>query len=689
MHRTIDATTSRNSTRPEGFGGPKGVRLAPRWLAFLALLGLYLTCRGYRSFEGDQAYRLPLLLHRQTPDLYAGDPFVSAFDHFNPHRAYLWLLDQASRPLGLSFGIAALFFLTVVITALGFDRLARTAWPEKGPAVGLVAFGLLLVAEAGNIGTNHLFEPILLDRLMALALGWVALWQVIKDSPEIGLSAPKGQTMTAQRNALGRDSGSAWFFSAGLLGIAAGIHPSLGLQLALLIAATWVACLACPSVMRVRRSTALKGLLALGVALAPSLVLMASQGEALLAGLPQEEFRFLTFYVQSPQHMMPHLWRIPQWLAWLCYPVLAGLSLLGNNESGSPARRRLAVVALINLIGLALAYVVVEVVQDLRVTLFQPFRMATVARGLALILLAPRVLDLWRRGDLGSRIRAVLLVTGLTRDWALVAVTAFELVVSLFEALEPRLVWPVGAVVLSTGLWWLSRHDAELGHVRLLAALVGVAAWQLVTKFREVSWSRRRAVFALGCTWTLPFLAIVGPVCPERIRTVTRVDFARIEAHCRFHQQPIDDVERLADWCRRHTPESARFIGPPGPKEFRLWSRRWVAFNRAASPYCASGLADWANRFRAHVAFQGTTREFAQAYLANRHRLELRYDLMSDADKAALALKQGATHVLGLRPEGRKSSDGPLELLHVEGRFAVYRVRGQAGTALTASAGTG
>ncbi len=35
----------------------------PRWAAFLLIFGLYLTLRGYHAFDGDQAYRLPLLLH--------------------------------------------------------------------------------------------------------------------------------------------------------------------------------------------------------------------------------------------------------------------------------------------------------------------------------------------------------------------------------------------------------------------------------------------------------------------------------------------------------------------------------------------------------------------------------------------------------------------------------------------------
>ena len=42
----------------------------------------------------------------------------------------------------------------------------------------------------------------------------------------------------------------------------------------------------------------------------------------------------------------------------------------------------------VNLVGLALAWFGVERLRNLRLTLFQPFRMATVARGLCLVLVA-------------------------------------------------------------------------------------------------------------------------------------------------------------------------------------------------------------------------------------------------------------------------------------------------------------
>ena len=105
---------------------------------------------------------------------------------------------------------------------------------------------------------------------------------------------------------------------------------------------------------------------------------------------------------------------------------------------------------------------------------------------------------------------------------------------------------------------------------------------------------------------------------------------------------------------------------------------RSLAFNRAGSPYHAEGLADWSARFRDHVGFSGSSAAFVRAYQADRHGLERRYQAMTPARLAALAVRQRATHVIA-RPlpdsEGR-----PLERIHVEGRYAVYRVVGRSGS---------
>jgi hypothetical protein len=150
---------------------------------------------------------------------------------------------------------------------------------------------------------------------------------------------------------------------------------------------------------------------------------------------------------------------------------------------------------------------------------------------------------------------------------------------------------------------------------------------------------------------------------------------AVLVGRCRFAEVPTDDLERLAIWCRDQTPASSRFIGPPGPKTFRLWSRRSLAFNRSASPYHAAGLADWASRYRDHVGFDGPTADFARAYLLDRHELEAGFGRLTDSELAGLARRQGATHILV--PSARPSGDptGPLERLRVEGRYAVDRLR--------------
>jgi hypothetical protein len=630
----------------------------PRWAVFLGVAGLYLTLRGYHSFDGDQAYRLPLLLHRQDPTLYATDPFVRAFDAFNPHLGYLALLDWVSRPFGLAAALAGLFALTLAATAISFDRLTRAVWPERGGWVGLVAFVLVLAAKAGNVGTNHLFEATLLDRLVGFALGWLALSE-----------------------AIGRPGRGVWT-GAACLGLASLIHPSVGLQLALTLGATWVVWWARPGFFGVGRSRSSLAMLALGLALAPGLAWNAGQAGTLFKGLPPEEFRLLAVMIQGPQHMLPSTWRSSQWLAWGCYPVLALLALGAASREAWPAPRlRLASLMVVNLASLAAAYVAVEWVGDLKVTIFQPFRMATLARGLALVAVAGRVVALWGRGDLASRGRATLIGVGLGGDGALVVATAVDVAMAATEWLMARgLIRPsarwlnrIGLAVLAGGLGFLARHDTESGHLPLLAGLGALVLGSLVASRFRPGWNPRRVALAVMAAWAVPSAALV--VGLAMTDPGSKAWSAALVGRCRFVEVPTDDLERLAIWCREQTPPSSRFIGPPGPKGFRLWSRRSLAFNRAASPYHAEGLADWAGRFRDHVGFVGTTAEFARAYLEGRHDLEAGYGKMTDAELAGLARKQGATHIVV--PSSRPIGDpaGPLRRLRVEGRYAVEVVR--------------
>src|SRR5271165_7046644 len=121
------------SARPERLRNAPEWRL-PRCLGYCLILGLFLTLHGYHSFDGDQAYRLPLLLHRLDPTIYADDPFVRAFDLFNPHRGSLMILGWVTGLLGLAAGLLGVFIVLFLTTCQGIDRLARQNWTGSGSA---------------------------------------------------------------------------------------------------------------------------------------------------------------------------------------------------------------------------------------------------------------------------------------------------------------------------------------------------------------------------------------------------------------------------------------------------------------------------------------------------------------------------------------------------------------------------
>lgn len=633
----------------------------PRWLVYVLFLGLFLTLRGYRSREGDQAYRLPLFIDRQDARPYAKDPFVRSFDAFNPHRGYLGLLEVVSGPIGLSAALVSLFGATFLLTCFGVDRLASGVWSD--PGAGLVAAGLVFVAQAGNIGTNHLFEPILLDRLIAFSLGWCALAFAVTD--------------------LAR--GLRW--AAVMIGLAGLVHPSLGLQVGILMAATSVAWVVLGASEGVRWIDALGTIALLALAVVPGCLLNLGRSSRILEGLPADEFWKLSVELQSPQHMLPHLWRKPQWLAAGCYPLLAILSIM-RHRATEPGRRiarapaRLLVLLMLLLAGLAVAWIGIDRFHSLRLALFQPFRLATIARGICLVFLAGYCLELWRRRALMPRLRAVLIVAGLTGDWTLVVVSAFEAVMAIGDLVDdrPRLhrvATLAGFGVLAFGIAFLARHDTESGHVPLIVVIVNSVVLLRLLEGSSFRIGTGRLTRLVACAWVVPVAALFANLSPEEGRSDRSSWREALVRRCRFTARPIDDVERLAVWCREHTPVDARFIGPPGAKTFRLWAERSLAFNRAGSPYHARGLADWARRFQDHVGFEGSSTELVEAYLRDRHGLERRYDELGAAGLARLADQQGAEFAISAAPGPRgaeRGCEGPLEAIHVEGRYAVYRL---------------
>lgn len=615
----------------------------PRWLPFALILGLYLTGHGYHSRDGDQAYRLPLLIARLDPSAYVGDSFVEAVRAFNPHAGYLALLDVSSRVVGLSAALAILYGGTFLATCGAVARLAKSCWPSIGPTTGWTAAGLVMLAKAGNIGTNHLFEPLLLDRLVAQAIGWWAL------------------ALAVERPSRGVGMGPVLIVLAGI------VHPSLGLQIGMLLGSSWVWWGLRPKATGVARGLGALGAIGVGLSMAPGAWFATTRGALVTSGMPADDLLRLAGYVQSPQHMIPHLWRGPQWLAWGSYLALAGVSVFASRNSRAEGRARLNRMLAASLIGLFAAWWAIERAGDLRVTLFQPFRLATTARALALVLISGRLVGLWRRGGWADRGRVGLIAAGLLGDWAMVVATGAEVIAAIgARRRSGRAVWVVGVAV---GLEFLRRHDNQVGPLVPLAAILAAIGVGLISDRMTAGWTPRRVRWAVAAAWLVPISSLVAALAPRDAEGGPPRWARPLIARIRLTEVPIDAVETLGVWSRMHTPASARFIGPPGPKAFRLWSRRPLAFNRASSPYHAAGLADWAARFKDHVGFEGSNAAFSAAYLADRQGLERGYDRKTDLELAELARRQGATHILA--GPGRS---GPLVELRREGRYAIYRV---------------
>src|SRR5262249_35170913 len=149
---------------------------------------------------------------------------------------------------------------------------------------------------------------------------------------------------------------------------------SVGLQLALVLGASWALWSVVDRAQGISPGKALLSLAGLGLAVLPGLAVNLPRGATILGGLSQDEFWLLSVELQNPQHMLPHLWGVPQWLPGPGYFVLAALQLAGGGVGGvsytsraaagaagalppwPPARRRLAIVLTSILTGLAAAW---------------------------------------------------------------------------------------------------------------------------------------------------------------------------------------------------------------------------------------------------------------------------------------------------------------------------------------------
>ncbi len=608
--------------------------------------GAVVTIGGYQSRVVDQLYRLPIMARMKDPAMYAADPFVRAFDTFNPHWGYGQTLIAMESLVGESAALFGLYLATLGLTVASLWRIRRWLVPDLPAWSDWLLVVLFALCRAGNIGTNHLWEDHLLDRQIGYALLWFALAEWI-----------------------GGERRRAWSIPLAI-GATAFIHPGLGV----LAAALWTGVFGAGAILGQTkwRDCARFGL-TLTVSMLPWAFVYLPQSKALLAGADPDLFWSLATELQGPQHMRPVHWRASQW--WAAGAILAagaiGFSMCRERFDRASAWRAGLWAGLI-LAGLLLATVLIEGGHVLGVALAQPFRLATPVRGLCLIGLTPYLVRLIQNGGVLGAARAGALVLCLRGDRAFTAALCAEFGLIVIDTATTRLAnvrlrtnvrlaaWAIAVLFAS---WWLVRKDTADGETLLLAGNgAGAAASLLVRRWNarrawKIAWpeagiSRSRAWRICGYAWALPIAAaIAGWADPMGESRVCQA----LAARWRIHDIPVSDSERLALAARSILPNDTLVLAPPRDKSFRHWSRRSVVVNVAGSPYQAKALAAWAERLRIVAGEPCDLPDFARKWPENRVPWETHYEKASAESLDAWARRFGASAIVTRRdlPTGR------------------------------------
>ena len=617
-------------------------------LRLATAVGAVVTFGGYQSRVVDQCYRLPIVARMNDQALYVADPFVRAFDTFNPHWGYGRLLNTMASAIGLSGALFGLYVATVALTLASLWRIRRALAPALPAWSDWLVVAVFVLCRAGNIGTNHLWEDHLLDRQIGYALLWFALAEWLAGERRKAWSIPLA------------------------IGLTAIIHPGLGVLAAALWAGIFVAGL--PFGETHKRET-IRFLTILAVAMVPWAVAYLPQSKILAEGVDPALFWSLATELQGPQHMRPVHWRESQW--WAAFAILAaglGGLVAARRDFARPAVIRAGLWAVPIVLGLALATALVEIAHSLPVTMAQPFRLATPLRGLCLILLIPHLASLIRSGGIAGAARAGALILCLRGDRAFVAAVGVELVMTSFSWLSRQFTnierkpgYDLIALSIAgfPAAWWLIRRDTADGEVLLLSGYLTGAAFALIVprvgpriamRFSSGTngFRNARAWRICAYAWAIPLAsAVVGIADPAGESAICQA----LAGRWRIQEVPTSDVERLAVAARTTLPADALVLAPPRDKAFRHWSRRSVVVNVAGSPYQAKALADWAERLRIVAGEPCDLTDFARNWPENRVAWETYYEKAPASQLDAWATRFGATAIVT-----RARSDHPDSL---------------------------
>ena len=133
------------------------------------------------------------------------------------------------------------------------------------------------------------------------------------------------------------------------------------------------------------------------------------------------------------------------------------------------------------------------------------------------------------------------------------------------------------------------------------------------------------------------------------------------------------DVNRLAWWCRRHTPRDALFLTPPEVSSFRLMSERATFIDYKGNGFTNTAIVEWYARL--HALYRMQHGRVPAPSEASRHKVRDAYEHATAEQIAALAKDHGIRYfVARARPSGKP--DYPFPLVHAQGVWRLYDVQG-------------
>lgn len=649
-----------------------------RWVPALVLMGLFLAFEGYSAGRGDQSNVLAHYLAQHDAAAYARDWHVQAYRAVSPHRPWFAFLGLLDRAVGLEGALLLAWAGSFLLLCLAGTVLSQALFPRAPPWAHWLAVLLLLAVPPGNLASNWLMEPELKPRLPAYGLALLALALLLR--------APLSPRRAAAAGAL--------------MALVTQVHVGIGLlaggALAAAMALWWQG-----GAVRPRAALAFLAVDAVGLLLRLPYLL----GTRPRLGVAGAEVDLISVYLQmrAPHHFAPGTWPLEDWVG---FGACVGLGALALPLLDRERRRQVLILAAVlgTLLLAALFFAVVVPVYS--VMLLQIWRLATLARALALVLGAGLIARLLR-----SRPgRGLFLLGALATPWGL----AWGVLAAAAGRRRRRVFLSVAGAAL-VALWLASGAMAPLVPVfgvglalssrRPLPVLAAAAACAFAAATSRTASVLPLAGLALGLAGSRrPFLPLALAACGAAAATswwagllllacllpwpALRVGPALLAVllvaawwgpaqwagdrqgldRWSFRMVPLSDTERLAHWCRENTPTDAVFLTPPDLAGFRFWARRAVVVDYATPPISGPELLEWARRLGDVLGHPGPPSRLVDLMAGNPGALALHGDLPAEA-LAALGRRYGADYVVSTRTLG-------LRLVRREGHLRLYRLPG-------------